>query len=71
MEDRRTAERVREALAAATADYKYDGVKVMARDGCVQLSGFVKTDAQKTRAGEAARRVEGVNRVENNLVVKD
>src|SRR5512141_1044960 len=54
MEDSRTAERVREALAAS-ADYRYDEVKVTASSGVVQLNGFVHTGAQKNRAGGAAR----------------
>lgn len=36
----------------------------------VQLSGFVNTRAQKVRAGQLAASVEGVRRVENNIVVK-
>ena len=70
IEDSRTAERVREALAAG-ADYKYDGVKVVASSGVVQLSGFVNTSAQKNSAGEVASKVVGVKSVENNLTVKD
>jgi hypothetical protein len=69
IEDSRTAERVREALAAG-ADYKYDGVKVSASDGVVQLSGFVNTNAQRSRAGEVTSKVAGVKSVENNLAVK-
>ena len=68
VEDRRTAERVREALAAAPG-YKFDGVKVMAGNGVVQLSGFVNTSAQRTSAGEITSKVAGVKRVENNLTV--
>jgi len=70
IEDGRLAERVREALAAGV-DYKHDGVRVMAGNGVVQLSGFVKTGAQKTAAGEVASKVAGVRSVENNLAVKD
>jgi osmotically-inducible protein OsmY len=70
VEDSRTAERVREALAAVV-DYKYDGVKVIACDGVVQLSGFVKSNAQKNIAGEVTSQVVGVKSVENNLTVKD
>jgi hyperosmotically inducible periplasmic protein len=69
IEDSRTAERVREALAAC-ADHRYDGVTVIASNGIVQLSGFVQTSAQKNRAGEVTRKVEGVKSVENNLAVK-
>ena len=70
MEDSRTAERVREALAAG-ADYKYAGVRVITSNGVVQLSGFVHTSAQKNTAGEVARKIVGVQSVENNLTVKD
>ena len=70
IEDSRMAARVREALAAG-ADYKYDGVKVVARGGVVQLSGYVRTRAQKNRAGEAASRIVGVKSVANELLVKD
>jgi hyperosmotically inducible protein len=70
VEDRRTAERVREALAAAP-EYKFDGVKVMAGNGVVQLSGFVNTSAQRNTAEEVAGKVVGVKSVENNLTVKD
>jgi osmotically-inducible protein OsmY len=38
--------------------------------GDVQLSGFVDSEATKTRAGELARGVKGVKAVHNNLVVK-
>jgi hyperosmotically inducible protein len=70
MEDSRTAERVREALAAG-ADYKYEGVKVMAGNGVVRLSGFVSTSAQRNSAGEVTSKVVGVKSVENNLTVKE
>ncbi len=36
----------------------------------VQLSGFVDTQAEKDMAGEVASNVDGVVRVENNLIVK-
>jgi osmotically-inducible protein OsmY len=70
VEDSRTAVRVREALAAAP-QYKFDGVQVAASNGVVQLSGFVKTSAQSTRAGEVASKVVSVKSVENNLTIKD
>ena len=69
IEDGRTAERVREALAAG-ADYKYDGVKVTARNGIVELSGFVNTSAQRNSAEGVTSKVVGVKSVENNLTVK-
>jgi hypothetical protein len=67
--DNRTAERVREALAAG-ADYRYDGVKVIACGGVVQLNGSVNTRVQKNAAGEAASKVVGVKEVVNNIKVK-
>ena len=70
IEDNRTAERVREALAAG-ADYRYDGVKVTACKGVVQLSGFVNTSAQRNSAEQVTTKVVGVKRVENNLTVKE
>jgi hyperosmotically inducible periplasmic protein len=70
IEDSRTAERAREALAAG-ADYKYDGVKVIASNGVVQLSGFVNTSAQRNSAGEVTGKVVGVKSVLNNLTVKE
>lgn len=38
--------------------------------GVVQLSGFVDTAAQKARAGEIARAVNGVTDVQNKIDVK-
>jgi hyperosmotically inducible periplasmic protein len=70
IEDRRTAERVREALAAG-GDYRYDGVKVIASNGVVQLSGVVNTSAQRNRAGEVTSKVVGVSSVEDSLTVKE
>ena len=38
--------------------------------GVVQLSGFVDTAQQVTKAGEVAAGVKGVKSVKNNLIVK-
>jgi hyperosmotically inducible periplasmic protein len=54
----------------ADPDVKGLAVKVETYEGRVQLSGFVDTLSQKTRAGELARRVEGVKFVNNNLALK-
>lgn len=51
-------------------DVKGLAVKVETFNGKVQLSGFVDSMAQKNRAGELARNVEGVQWVKNDLVVK-
>ncbi len=65
---------------AITARVKADLIKdpvVKARQvdvttfkGTVQLSGFVDTDEQKSRAGEIARGISGVNEVRNDIAVK-
>ncbi len=45
-------------------------IKVSTKDGIVQLSGFVKTEAEKAKAGELAKSVQGVKSVSNDLIVK-
>lgn len=45
-------------------------VKVEVYGGKVQLAGFVDNQQQKNRAGEIARRVNGVQWVKNDLIVK-
>ena len=61
---------VRSALSN-DAQYKYDGVSVKTFKGTVQLSGFVDTSAQKSRAEALAKNVEGAKDVENNITVKE
>jgi osmotically-inducible protein OsmY len=50
--------------------YKFNDVDVKTFDGVVQLSGFVETSQQKDRAGDIAKRVEGVSQVVNNITLK-
>ena len=45
-------------------------VNVQTFRGVVQLNGFVPTQEQVQRAGDVARAVEGVTKVENILLVK-
>lgn len=45
-------------------------VDVSTFKGTVQLSGFVDTEEQKSRAADVARTINGVHDVRNNLVVK-
>lgn len=45
-------------------------IKVETFKGVVQLSGFVDTEFQKTRAAELTSRIEGVQNIENNITVK-
>lgn len=55
------SEGVREAAAVNVDTYR----------GEVSLAGFVDDEAQKRAAEEAARRVDGVQRVVNNLLIKN
>lgn len=70
IDDKATSVRVRSALSD-DAQYKYPMVEVKTFKGTVQLSGFVNTRDQKSRAGDLAKKVEGVRNVENNITVKD
>jgi hypothetical protein len=62
--------------AKIKADYATDKdvsameVRVETYKGVVQLSGFVDNDYAKKKAGQLAKKVAGVTRVENNLIVK-
>ena len=69
IDDRGITMRVKNSLSDDT-DYKYEGVNVTTFKGTVQLSGFVDTHAQKSRAAGLAKGIEGVKDVENNITVK-
>jgi hyperosmotically inducible periplasmic protein len=69
IDDKGVSTRVKSALSN-DAQYKYDGVEVTTFKGTVQLSGFVDTSAQKSRAADLAKGVEGVKDLENNITVK-
>jgi len=69
IDDTGITSRVKSALSN-DAEYKYEGVEVKTFKGTVQLSGFVDTSAQKSRAADLAKRVEGVKDLENNITVK-
>jgi osmotically-inducible protein OsmY len=45
-------------------------VNVETFKGIVQLSGFVKTDAERSRAVEVAREVPGVKQVKNDILLR-
>jgi osmotically-inducible protein OsmY len=70
IDDHGISMRVRSALSS-DAEYKYDGVSVVTFKGVTQLSGFVDTHAQKSRAADLAKGVEGVKDVQNNISVKE
>src|SRR5689334_1628287 len=50
--------------------YKFNGVDVSTFGGVAQLSGFVNTEDQKTRAAEIVQQVEGVQQVVNGIAIK-
>ena len=62
--------RVKSALGD-NPEYKFGDVNISSFKGTVQLSGFVDTSAQKSKAGEIAKGIQGVKDVENNITVKD
>jgi|ERR1035441_1543018 osmotically-inducible protein OsmY len=70
IDDKATSMRVKKALGE-DGEYKYPGVEVTTFKGTTQLSGFVNTQAQKARAGDLAKNVEGVKNLENNITVKE
>ena len=45
-------------------------VKVDSLNGTIALSGFAKSDAEKSRAESIARTTKGVREVRNNLLVR-
>ena len=60
---------VKAALAGDDLETLLD-VEVETFRDVVQLSGFVDSEEEKARAGTIAEGVDGVSRVENNLIVK-
>ncbi len=68
IDDHGIASRVKSALKD-DAVYKYEDVNVTSFRGTVQLSGFVPTDEQKTRAADLASHVQGVLQVQNNITL--
>ena len=62
------ADRVKRALETE-AKIQAAGIDVTAKDGAVTLWGTTTTAAEKNRAAQAARKVDGVNAVENKIAV--
>ena len=69
IDDQSLTVRVKKALGDAP-EYKFDHVSVNVFRGTVQLSGFVDTSDQKSRAADIARGVQGVRNVENQISIK-
>lgn len=61
--------KVKAALLDAK-DVNSSNITVKSYKNTVQLSGFVNTPQQVTRAGQVASQVKGVEKVENDLIVK-
>lgn len=61
--------KVKSALVADEVVRARD-VQVETFRGTVQLSGFVDNQAQRDRATQVARSVQGVREVRNNLIIK-
>lgn len=69
IDDKTLQHEVRDALSD-NSEYKFDNVNVDVYRGTVQLSGFVKTHDQKSKAKDIAKNVQGVTDVENNISVQ-
>jgi osmotically-inducible protein OsmY len=69
VDDKTLAAHVKAALAD-NPNYKFDDVKVDASGGTVQLSGFVNTSDQKSKAVDVAKTVPGVKDVQNSISLK-
>ncbi len=61
--------RVRAALIE-DPQVKFREVQVESFKGVVQLSGFVGTRAEKNRAAELTRSIDGVREVKNDILVR-
>jgi hyperosmotically inducible periplasmic protein len=70
MDDKSLGSHVKDALDENAA-YKFPEVKVNVYDGTVQLSGFVQTREQKSKAEEIAKATTTGVRVENKITVKE
>ena len=70
IDDKGITVRVKSALGDSP-EYKFKDVNVTSFKGTVQLSGFVNTSDQRRRAAEIAEKVQGVRKVENNIILKE
>ena len=62
--------KVKAAIASDAGIGSASAINVQTYRGTVQLSGFVDSQEKIQRAAEAARNVDGVKTVENNIKVK-
>jgi hyperosmotically inducible protein len=69
IDDKVLAQKVRSSLGDNDI-YKFPDVKVNTYKGTVQLTGFVDSNEQRTKAEEIVRNVNGVTSVQNNITMK-
>lgn len=69
LDDKVLVQKVKSALNDSEV-YKFPDVKVNTYEGTVQLTGFVDTTEQKSKAEEIARNVRGVYNVQNQITLK-
>jgi hyperosmotically inducible protein len=70
VDDTVIAAKLKGELAGKTGLGTATDVNVEVNSGVVELSGFVGTAAEKDRAAEIARNVNGVKDVHNNIALK-
>jgi osmotically-inducible protein OsmY len=69
IDDKHITENVQKSLEREPT-YKFTEVKVSTFAGIVQLSGFVNTDNEKSRAEDIAQNTDGVKQVVNGIALK-
>ena len=69
VDDKTLTASVKTALTT-NPDYKFGDVTVDTMNGTVQLSGFVNTSDQKSKAVDIAKGVQGVKDVEDKMTLK-
>jgi hyperosmotically inducible protein len=69
VDDKTLTANVKTALMT-NPDYKFGDVTVDTMNGTVQLSGFVNTADQQSKAVDIAKGVQGVKDVQNKMTVK-
>jgi hyperosmotically inducible protein len=62
--------RVKSAIATDVGARTATAVNVTTYNGTVQLTGFVDNNDQKSRAEQAAKKVDGVKSVKNDIRIK-
>ena len=67
--DSMTAHNVKSALSHDPM-YKFEDVDVKVYNGNAELTGFVNSDQQRTRAAEVAAHVPGISQVINEIMLK-